>query len=167
MLSSRPSLAFAFTLLLFSSTSRADGRGDEGDLIHKAEAARTAWHLDEAAALYDRAIAVAPPFDMVPVRGACEVMIEREENGESGVSSRKLCRQAFIQGATAEDLANEGRSMLVPSAHVTLDDVATVSLMAEAATTKGPFEPWGPLLRCAMARRLRNVDGLEACRQDL
>jgi hypothetical protein len=135
-------------------------------LSEQGQAARDAGRLDEALDLYLRAQKAAPR-EVLPNRGACEVELALEAKGSMKLSSRGSCYRAFLLGGSAQDLRNDVASSLSPRQKPSLDDLATASLMAEAAQHKGPDEPWGYLARCDIARRMGSADILEACLADL
>jgi hypothetical protein len=101
-------------------------------------------------------------------RDACERALERESaDPRSAVSSREACHQALLFLGQPEDFRNEVASMLAPSRRVTLDDLSTASMLADAALRKEPTLPWGYLARCDIARRIGSADVLSACLADL
>lgn len=99
-------------------------------------------------------------------RQACERALERELV-DSKVTSREPCHQALLYFGQPEDFRNEVASLLAPARKVTLDDLSTVSMLADAALRKEPTSPWGYLARCDIAHRIGSADVLSSCLADL
>jgi hypothetical protein len=101
-------------------------------------------------------------------RDACERALEREgADPRNAISSREACHQALLFLGQPEDFRNEVASMLAPGRKVTLDDLSTASMLADAALRKEPTLPWGYLARCDIARRIGSADVLAACLEGL
>jgi hypothetical protein len=138
------------------------------ELLARAEAARTAGRLADAASIYEQARAAAP-IDVRPVRGACLVARERVAGGEKGVLTREPCLKAsLLSGGDAEDFRNEVDA-IINNAGVqpSMDDLALAALVIDSVTKKSPEKPWGYLARCDVARRLGSAEVLESCLRDL
>jgi hypothetical protein len=128
---------------------------------------RTLIALAALAALADAGAAHATPGALTS-RGACEAALALEQTGQPAqVSSRAACHSAFIVDGAPEDMRNEVASLMAPSARPTLDDLATATLISEAAIRKASNQPWGYLARCDIARRLGSAAVLETCLADL
>ncbi len=112
-----------------------------------------------AAVLGARAVVAAP--DARGLRAACEAALER------GVDARTPCHEALLYGSLTEDLRNQVAAMVAPGVKVTLDDLATASMVADAAVRKEATDPWGYVARCDIARRIGSADVLAACLRDL
>jgi hypothetical protein len=99
----------------------------------------------------------------VEARSACESALRLEAEGRPNTTSRGPCRQALKLGATSEDLRNEVASSTQPGASLTLDELVTVSVLADAAVEKMPDTPWGYLAQCDIAGRLGSASLMAGC----
>jgi hypothetical protein len=149
-----------------SAAADAPAATDWVTLSKEASAAKSAGRLNEASALYARALRLNPDNEML-LRDSCRVELALERGGASKATSRNACRNALRNGGSAEDLRNEVASLMSPPRRPSLDELVMASAMAEAATKKASDEPWGYLARCDIARRLGSADVMEACLSDL